>query len=246
MQILSSYLGNTLLSVLQGIKDHGPHYHEFHPDAFIKEPWNAYSSLFFLIPATFWLIKLRGKYREYSLITLFLPLLYLNGIGSTVYHAFRASDAALLLDWVPAALLMLILSWYMWKKVLNKPVLSVFVVLSFYVFAGLFVFTLRKYIGNRTINIGYLITGLSIILPSVIFLVKTNYYKWHLLTFSFVLLGIALLFRSLDYPTPNPFPKLLPQGTHFLWHIVSALAVFTLGYYLIYIKDVDVKKNEES
>ena len=80
------------------IRDSGPFYHEFHADAFIKEPWNAYSSLFFLVPVIFWVWKLRGQYRENLIITLMLPLLFLNGIGSTLYHAFRAADFATLTE----------------------------------------------------------------------------------------------------------------------------------------------------
>ena len=221
------------------IQDSGPLYHEFHAESWIKEPWNAFSSLFFLVPVIFWLWKLRGQYRKYPIITLLLPLLFMNGIGSTFYHAFRASQAALLLDWMPAFVMNLILAWYMWKKVLNKTLISVLVVLGFYAFAIVSIISLSPEIGDMAANIGYLFIGLSLLLPSVIFLFKTNFYKWHFLLTSFILLGIALLFRGLDYPTPNPFPEILPQGTHFLWHITSALAVFSLGYYLMFIRVIN-------
>jgi len=224
------------------IHDSGPLYHEFHPDSLIKEPWNAISSLFFLVPDIFWLWKLRGQYRKYLMITLLLPLLFLNGIGSTLYHAFRSSQLALLLDWMPAFIMNLLLAWYMWKKVMNRPVISIFVVLGFYLLAILSVFSMATYFKEMSANIGYLFIGLSFLLPSMIFLWRTNFYKWYLLLISFVLLGTALLFRSLDYPTPNPFPELLPQGTHFLWHITSALAVFSLGYYLMFIQNLNPKK----
>ena len=221
------------------IHDSGPLYHEFHAESLIKEPWNAFSSLFFLVPVIFWLWRLRGQYRKYLMITLLLPLLFMNGIGSTLYHAFRASQAALLLDWMPAFVMNLILAWYMWKKVLNRSLISVLVVIGFYALAISSIITLAPHLGDMAANIGYLFIGLSLLLPSVIFLARTHFYKWHLLLLSFMLLGIALLFRSLDYPTPNPFPEILPQGTHFLWHITSAMAVFSLGYYLMFVRDVD-------
>lgn len=78
------------------IFDRGPMYNEFVHDALIHEPWNAYSSLFFFIPVIFWLIYLRGKYRTYGIITALLPVLFLNGLGSTLFHAFRASNWFLL------------------------------------------------------------------------------------------------------------------------------------------------------
>jgi hemolysin III len=228
------------------IHDSGPLYHEFHAESMIKEPWNAISSLFFLVPVIFWLWKLRGQYRKYPMITFLLPLLFLNGVGSSLYHAFRASQLALLMDWMPAFIMNLILAWYMWKRVLNRPVVSVFVVLGFYVLAILSVVSLAPLLKGMSANVGYLFIGLSLLLPSVIYLIRTNFYKWYLLLISFVFLGIALLFRSLDYPTPNPFPDLLPQGTHFLWHVTSALAVFSLGYYLKYIRDLNPEKKNES
>lgn len=222
------------------VHDHGPLYHEtFSGGDFILEPWNAFSSLFFLVPVVFWIIKLRGQYRQYPMITLLLPLLFMNGIGSTIYHAFRASNLALLLDWMPAFIMNLILSWYMWKKVLHKNILPIFVVLVFYMAAVIIIASFAPILGDLAANLGYLFIGLSILLPSVIFLVRTRFYKGHLLVLTFVFLGISLLFRSLDYPTQNPFPNLLPQGTHFLWHIVSAFAVFTLGFYFMYIQGLD-------
>jgi len=228
------------------IFDSGPLYHEFHAEALIKEPWNAFSSLFFLVPVIFWLWKLRGQYRKYLMITLLLPLLFFNGVGSTLYHAFRASQLALLMDWMPAFIMNLILAWYMWNKVLKKPVLSVFVVLGFYILAIASVFSLAQYMREMSANIGYLFIGLSLLLPSVIYLFRTNFYKWYLLLLSFLFLGIALVFRSLDHPTPNPLPELLPQGTHFLWHITSAFAVFSLGYYLKFIRDIETAQKIET
>jgi len=219
------------------IADSGPFYHEFHADAFIKEPWNALSSLFFLVPVAFWIWKLRGAYSKYPIITLLLPFLFLNGIGSTIYHAFRAYEWALLLDWLPAFIMNLILATYMWKLIVKRVWLAVVFVLAFYALAMFSVFSLRQQIQEMAANIGYFFIGMSILIPSFIYLYQTRFYKWYLLIGTFVLLGLALLFRSLDYPTPNPFPEFLPQGTHFLWHIVSAMAVFTMGYYFYFIRN---------
>jgi hemolysin III len=224
------------------IRDSGPFYHEFHADAFIKEPWNAYSSLLFLAPAIYWTWRLRGQYRENMIITVMLPLLYMNGIGSTLYHAFRASDIWLFLDGVPAMLLGVILSGYMWTKVLRSRWKAVVTVILFYAAGIAAVFALQPVFGDAVVNLSYLFTSLCFLVPVIIFVVRTRFYKWHLLFVTFLFLGLALLFRSLDYPTPNPFPELLPQGTHFLWHIMSAPAVITLGYYLFYTKNLQPGK----
>ncbi len=222
------------------IHDSGPLYHEFVFDSWIREPWNAISSLFFLVPVFFWLWKLRGQYRTYPMISLFLPLLFLNGIGSATYNAFRSSEIALILDWLPAFVMNLLLSWYLWNKVLRKPIWAAAMVMGFILFAIAIMGLFGQSLGDLAANIGYLIIGTCLLIPSGIFLSRTSFYKWELLVSTFLLLGLALVFRSLDFPTPNPFPVLLPQGTHFLWHTTSALAVFTLGFYFKHVKDREI------
>lgn len=219
------------------ITDSGPLYHEFHFDSIVREPWNAYSSLFFLVPVAFWLWKLRGQYKKYYMITLIMPLLFLNGVGSTLYHAFRSSELALLLDWVPAQVMNLFISWYMWNKVLKRPFISVLAVLLFISGAILITIYLGPALGEMAGNLGYFMIGMCLLAPALIYLFRTGFYNWHLLALTFLCVGLALVFRSLDYPTPNPWPELMPQGTHFLWHITSAMAMFSLGYYFKYDRD---------
>ncbi|MDT8308780.1 MAG: ceramidase domain-containing protein [Bacteroidales bacterium] len=218
----------------QFINDFGPLYFEFQPDAYIKEPWNAFSSLFFLIPVIYWVWKLRGSYKKYLIITALLPLLFLNGIGSTLYHAFRASNVFLFLDSIPAALMNLLLAGYMWYKLLRNPWKAAGIVALFYVSGIAAMFILHKWFTVGSANIFYFMVGICIFTPTIIYLTKTKFYKWKLLASTVLLLSFALLFRSLDHPSQNFLLEILPMGTHFLWHIFSALAVFTFGYYIWY------------
>jgi hypothetical protein len=215
----------------QQIFDNGPMYNEFVHDTLIHEPWNAYSSLCFFIPVIFWLIYLRGKYRTYGIITALLPLLFLNGLGSTLFHAFRASNWFLLLDWLPAALMTLILSIYFWHRVTHKVWKAIGVVLGFYALAFTMVKVLSQQTGLSGPSIGYFFTGAAFLVPVIIDLKRNQWKHVGLYLLSLFCLVLALLFRILDYPTPNPFAW-LPQGTHFLWHVTSSLAVFSLGFYI--------------
>jgi len=215
----------------QQIFDHGPMYNEFVHDVLIHEPWNAYSSLCFFIPVIFWLIYLRGKYRTYGIITALLPLLFLNGLGSTLFHAFRASNWFLLLDWLPAALMTLILSIYFWHRITHKVWKAIGVVLGFYALAFTMVKVLSQQTGLSGPSIGYFFTGAAFLVPVIIDLKRNQWKHAGLYLLSLLFLVLALFFRILDYPTPNPFAW-LPQGTHFLWHVTSSLAVFTLGFYI--------------
>ena len=230
-----------LIQRKQQIFDHGPMYNEFVHDAVIHEPWNAYSSLFFFIPVIFWLIYLRGQYRTYGIITALLPVLFLNGLGSTLFHAFRASNWFLLLDWLPAALMTLMLSIYFWHRITRKVWKSVAVVCGFYALAFTMIKVLSQYTGLSGPSIGYFFTGAAFLVPVVIDLKRNQWKHAGLYVVSLFFLVLALLFRILDYPTPNPFPW-LPQGTHFLWHVTSSLAVFTLGFYIYKTTDEEALK----
>ena len=102
------------------IADGGPIYYEFIHGATVKEPWNAWSSLFFFVPIVYWIWRLRGEYRENLIIVAILPFLFLNGLGSTLFHAFRSDPFYLLLDWLPASLMVITISTYLWTKLLRK------------------------------------------------------------------------------------------------------------------------------
>lgn len=212
------------------IFDEGPMYHEFVADSVVKEPWNAYSSLFFFIPVIYWIWRLKGEYKQNLVLTVLMPLLFLNGLGSTLFHAFRVSDLLLILDWLPAALVVVIITGYLWSKALNSIVLGVVACVFFFFSAGFVFNTIQS--KSLAMNLGYLTEGIGFLTPTIIILFKTKFKDWIHIFLALLCLGLALLFRVLDFPTPNPFPNFMPQGTHFLWHIISSFAVFFLGTYI--------------
>lgn len=223
------------------IADGGPIYYEFIHGATIKEPWNAWSSLFFFVPILYWIWRLRGEYRDNLIIVAILPFLFLNGLGSTLFHAYRASPFYLLLDWLPASLMVITISTYLWTKLLRKWYFAFPTVLGFYGGAiGLIILLME--LGaprNAAPNVGYFMIGASFILPLFFILLRIRFYKYQYVLLTLLFLLGALTFRTID--PNNPFPELLPQGTHFLWHISSALAVFSLGYYIYFIKHIDLR-----
>lgn len=222
------------------IFDNGPLYHEFCSDEFVKEPWNAYSSLVFFIPVIYWFWRLRGEYNQHKFLVFILPFLFLNGLGSTLFHAFRIHNFFLYLDFMPALVVNISVSTYLWTKVLGKWYYGLLTIIGFYVLSFTVIRFLPEYRGGAA-NIGYAFVGLSFAIPLFIILARTKFYKWHLIALTMLSLGLALTFRILDFPNPNPFPNVFPQGTHFLWHIVSSFAVFFLGGY-IYHLDKRIKR----
>lgn len=234
-----------ILQRRQLIFDSGPIYNEFHHDALIHEPWNAISSLIFFIPVIYWVIVLNGKFKQHKIFLFILPLLFLNGLGSTLFHAFRSHQFFLILDWLPATIMSIVVATYFWSLVLKKWYWGLIAVFSFYGLGKIIIELLQGMprLEHIAPNIGYFFVGCTIFLPLCIQLFRTKFKHAYLVFLSMLFLAAALTFRSLDFPTPNPAPDLLPQGTHFLWHILSSFAVFSLGYYIYYGKSLEINNS---
>lgn len=216
-------------SLIRFVPDHGPIYKETTDlSLFIVEPWNAFSSLTFWIPAFLFLWQLRGRYNQHAFLVYFcLPLLILGGLGSTLFHAFRSSTWLLLMDALPIVIMVVGISIWMWLKVLTKkwliaPILVVFVGLTF----------LAQYFlsGQDRISAGYFVRGTMLLLPFFLFLRKTAFRNASLLIFTTLFLVLALTFRFVDEKTDFAF---MPWGTHWLWHVSTAFAAYFLGEYII-------------
>ncbi len=209
--------------------DDGPVYRETTDlSQFIVEPWNAYSSLTFLIPAFYFLWKLRGKYVDNAFLVYFcIPMLILGGLGSTFFHAFRSSGWLLAMDVLPIVMLVLGISVWMWLKVLPKkwmiaPVILAFISLTY--LSRLFL------AGQDRISAGYVVRGAMLLIPCFWFLRKTHLNHARLLFSATVFFALALGFRFADEKVYIAF---MPWGTHWLWHVSTAFGAWFLGGYLI-------------
>jgi hypothetical protein len=222
-----------------GPVDGGPVYAETNLHYLIAEPWNAISSLAFIIPVIYWGIRLKGRYKEYPFLTLCLPLLFAGGIGSTLFHAFRYSKYLLWMDVLPIAILTLLVGIYFWYKILPKTwMVAVVVIVSITIRALLFKRWLFTLDGHMAVNVAYFINGFMIFLPGLVLLIKSKFLGgWHLVIACLVFI-VSLTFRQID----NIQPPLLPMGTHWLWHVTGAVGSWLLGNYLYIINDLTFKK----
>jgi hypothetical protein len=208
----------------QRLADGGPLYMETHQGQFIVEPWNAVTSLFMLIPAIYWIWKFRRSEGKNILLWIVAALIITGGIGSALFHGFRASVFFLVMDVLPSAILTLTLSIYFWIRILKKWWYVFFILVP--LFGSRFIFW-----GNlpehASINLGYFLTGVSVGLPLIILLFMTKFTHWLPIVISILSFTFALVFRQIDQ-VPISF---LPMGTHFLWHSFSAVgAYFILDY----------------
>jgi hypothetical protein len=189
------------------------HYCERTDPSFWAEPLNAISNLGFIVVA-WWLW--RDAARQGSDILLLVGWAAATGIGSFLFHTF-ANTVTFWLDVVPILLFVLTYMWVSARRVLSWSVVpaaaSVLVVLLLTLAAG---------------RLGHLLNGAPFYIPTLLMLIgltiahqgnersRTN-MSWATAAFA-----VALLFRSLDHVVCAT----IPMGTHFLWHLLNAVAIF--------------------
>ncbi|CAD5274785.1 MULTISPECIES: ceramidase domain-containing protein [unclassified Imperialibacter] len=219
------------------LPDGGPVYHEFHPEWIIVEPWNAISSLLILLPAVYWAFKLNKELKNYLFLAYCMPLLFLGGLGSTLFHAFRNSEFFLWLDVFPTAVLTISLSIYFWIKVLPKWWQIIYIIVPA---AGIRYGMYFIVSPHTALNISYAITGTLLFLPILLLLNKIKYRYAGIIGASIALFVLALVFRELDAWKENA----LPMGTHFLWHISTGVGAFYLAEFLYRFRRLENLKGE--
>lgn len=220
---------SSVLTTITSVPDHGPVYRETTDlSLLIVEPWNAWSSLTFLIPVFIFLWQLRGLHAHYAFIVWFCcPLLVIGGLGSTFFHAFRTSTFLLLMDAIPIVILVVGISIWMWLKVLPKRIHLLWILL---IFAGLTILSGFFLNGQDRISAGYFFRGWMLLLPCYLFLRQTKFQNSGRLFTAITFFALALLFRFLDEKIEIGF---MPWGTHWLWHVSTAFGAYFLGEYLI-------------
>jgi hemolysin III len=207
------------------ITDGGPQYAETDLSLFIVEPFNTVTAFLFVLLGTYWILKLRRQLPEQLFLFIISLILMVGSIGGTLYHAFRTSRFFLFMDWVPIMLILLITVYYILFQLFatHWKVIILFLGMLF------LPISLRKlFVANRNlgISLNYILMASMVLLPLFFYLLKTSFqnYKW--VAFALASFAIAISFRILD------LSKLLPMGTHFLWHLFGALATHFLFEYL--------------
>lgn len=205
--------------------DGGQFYYETDLSQIIVEPWNAISSLTFLIPAAYWVYTIRKELRSHPFFFFCQFLLALGGVGSALYHAFRISEVLMLLDVLPITVLTLALGFNFWLKALKNLSLTIWLNIAFFFLRSYFYFITDDPNG---INIAYLLSGINIGIPVVYNLFKNNYLGWSSMVLSIFYCLLALYFRFID----DDRPAIMAIGTHWLWHIFCSFGAFYLSKYL--------------
>jgi len=221
------------MALYQNPPDGGMLYAETNMEHVFPEPLNTITSCFFLAIAIYWTFKLRGSYKEHAFLTFALILLYIGGIGGTIYHGLRQWRIFIMMDWMPIMLLCVFAGVYFLGK-LTRWYFAVLLVVAY----GFFQFYLRSQMmeaGNIQlfININYAVLAGLVLFPVLGYLIKSKFRHGRWVGSALLAFVIALSSRVLDQWSMEGI------GTHFLWHTFGAVAAFCMFQYIYLINHSD-------
>lgn len=205
--------------------DGGMLYTETNMAQLFPEPLNAITSGFFLAIALYWTFKMKGKFKSNPFLTYCLVLLYIGGIGGTVYHALRQWSVFIMMDWMPIMLLCVSAGVYFLAQS-SKWYYAVLMVVGY---VGL-QFSIRNLLSadnvHLFVNINYALMALLVLLPVLKYLIYTQWKAGKWVGYALLSFSLALTFRIADKW------EWLSFGTHFLWHSFGAIATFCMFNYI--------------
>ncbi|KAF2516269.1 ceramidase [Flavobacterium salilacus subsp. salilacus] len=215
------------MPVFQIPPDGGILYTETDLNQLFPEPVNTITSLFFILIAIYWTFKLRGQYKQHSFLTGAVILLYIGGIGGTIYHGLRQWWFFIMMDWLPILLLCVAAGVYFLAKV-TRWYYAALLIVSYILFQF---FARREMAANGGdihlfININYAIMGCLVLFPVLAYLISTKFTNGKWVGFALLAFIFALTFRIADNW------GWVSIGTHFLWHTFGAVAAFCMFQYL--------------
>ncbi len=184
---------------------------------FYSEPINALSNLAFYLTA-FLIFRLykSNKIKNHSYWLLF-GLSILIGTGSLLWHTLR-TPITHAMDAVPIWLFFILFIYLLLQKLSNSKKLAI-ILLAIFALLQLIISFLFPELLNGSIR--HIANGVTFSLIAFWFYKKYLYISKNLL-FAFVLYISAIILRTIDSSICTHFPI----GTHFLWHLFNALALY--------------------
>src|SRR5690606_37276148 len=139
------------------------------------EPLNAFTSVFFLGLAIYWTFKLRGKGRQHTFLRIALILLYIGGIGGTLYHGLRQWSIFIIMDWLPIILLCIMAGVYFLARVTRwyfaALLVAAYVAFQFYARNAM----IPNGYTHLYLNINYAVLASIVLFPVMAFLAITKF-----------------------------------------------------------------------
>lgn len=201
--------------------DGGSLYAETDLSRFFPEPFNFTTSLLFLALAVYWTFRLRQNPAGHRFLIFALILLYVGGIGGSVYHGLRRWPFFLVMDWLPILLLCVSAGMYFIVR-LSRWYVAAAVLLGFIALQYLMRTAFAPADIQFFINLNYAMMAALVLLPVLWWLVRTQFRHGGWVLAALGTFAPALTFRIHDGS------DWLPMGTHFLWHLFGAVAAYCM------------------
>jgi len=222
---------------MKTINDFGPAYTETDLSSFPVEPFNTFSNILFLVVVIYWYMQIRNtvlppRFKKYLIFS--LPILLVGYVGGTIYHATRSHDIWLLLDFLPILILVLITSYFCWRRLKMSLPMIALCVFGLIALPRLYVYSFSKEAGVN-LSFSYFILSLAVTLPIFIYEFKSDRKTLNSFLLALGTVMFALCFRVAD--KSDFVVNYMPIGTHWLWHSFGAIGCHFLILYL--------KKSEE-
>ncbi len=184
--------------------------------AFWAEPMNALTNASFVIAAAF---ALDSAIRQHALKPITLALISLAGVigcGSFLFHTVP-SYHTMWLDIIPITLFQILFLWLISQKLLST---------SGWMSAGIVIAVVGS--SFALLPLHEPLNGSLFYLPSLVAMsvfaalwAKRSIAEPYLLGVAACFFALAITARSIDWIVPWPF------GTHFLWHLLNGIVVYT-------------------
>jgi len=217
---------------MKTVNDFGPIYTETDLSSFPVEPLNTFSNIFFLVVVVYWCLqikdqKLPTRLNKYLIFS--MPILFTGFVGGTIYHATRSHDIWLLLDFLPILILVLVTSYFCWRRLkMSLPVIGLCLV-GLIGLPRLYVYSFAADAGVN-ISFSYFVLAMAVTLPIFLYEIKTKCKTVVPFLMALLTVMLALGFRvadSFEFVVTH-----LSVGTHWLWHSFGALGCHLLILYL--------------
>lgn len=200
---------------------------ETDPARFPVESFNTLSNFIFLLIIIYWIRKTKFRTSLYPVLVVSLPFLFVAFISSTMHHALRSEKVWHHIDMLSIFYAVIMVCVYFWYRITHSWFKAFFFVIAIPVIFRMFLGTISAP-DKISVSVVFVVMALAIFIPAIIHCIMNHLKNVALLLISSIAFAIALCFREAD----ANLGKILPYGTHFLWHIFGYGSVFSLMQYI--------------